>query len=75
MSLPANRADHFKAAQVRTHQKQAIAVGKQAAQRVLAVHFKIEQIEAAVDQIDTVMNGGGKGEKMPVQIAPVGRTT
>ena len=58
-----------------TDQKQALAVGKQAVQRVLAVHFKIKQIEAAVNQIDAVMNGGGKGEKMPIQIAPVGRTT
>ncbi len=41
--FPANRADHFKAAQVRAHQEQAFAAGKQAAQRILAVHFKIKQ--------------------------------
>jgi len=45
---------------MRTHQEQAITLGQQATQHVFAVHFKIKQIEAAVDEINTVMDGGGQ---------------
>jgi hypothetical protein len=66
----AYRTDYLKAAQVRAEQEQAFAAGKHAAQHVFSMNFDIEQVKTAVEQVDAVMNGGGKGEKMPVPISP-----
>ncbi len=65
----ADGAGHLEAAQMRAHQKAALAAVERLLHDRLAFDGDLEQVVLAVDQVDTVVNGGGETQHVAEPVA------
>ena len=68
-ALPAERAQNFKAANMRTHQETSRPTLQCPQQQFFVGDFDRKFCGSIVEQIDPVVNAAGKIEQMPVQVA------
>ena len=73
--MAADGAQHLEAAHVRAHQHGPPPGGQRVLDDLLAMHLDLKQVEAPVEQIDPVVDGGGKAEEVPIQVGQRGLPT
>jgi hypothetical protein len=71
----ADGAENLEAAQVSAKQEDAAALGHMRFHMFKAVNLNVEEVEAAVQEVDAVVDGCGEGEDVAVTIGQTGRVS